>query len=181
MHEESKIAEAEYFLQELIRSAPRNPAVTRFNLSAFLSAARSALQYALEEARQKQRGQSWYDAAVNVDPVVRFLKDRRDINIHERPVPMRTHTTIGVGPGALSLSSTSPTVLIERGDQVIEWTPPPPQLPPLPATMEPPSTSHTYQFKEWPGPDDVIAICTRYLAEVRRIVDEGRARGFLSQ
>jgi DNA-binding winged helix-turn-helix (wHTH) protein len=118
MYEESKISEAEHFLQEVIRSAPRNPTVARFNVSAFLSAARSALQSALEEVRQKQGGQSWYDAAVNVDPVVRFLKDRRDINIHERPVPMRTHTTIGVGQGALSLSSTSPAVLIERGEHV---------------------------------------------------------------
>jgi hypothetical protein len=58
---------------------------------------------------------------VNADPVVKFLKDSRDINIHERPVPMRTHTTIGIGQGALTLSSTSPTVLISRGDQVIEW------------------------------------------------------------
>jgi hypothetical protein len=50
MHEDLKIAEAQHFLQELIRSAPRDPAVTRYSVSAFLSAARSALQYALEEA-----------------------------------------------------------------------------------------------------------------------------------
>jgi hypothetical protein len=180
MHEESKIAEAQYFLQELIRSAPRDPEVTRYDVSAFLSAARSALQYALEEAKGKPGGQSWYDAAVKVDPVVQFLKDSRDINIHDRPVPMRTHTTIGVGQGALTLSSTSPTVLIKAGDQVIEWVPPPPRIPPLPATMEPQPTSHTYQFKDWSGPEAVIALCTRYLGEVRRIVDEGRALGFLT-
>ena len=180
MHEESKIAEAEYFLQELLRSAPRNPAVTRFNLSAFLSAARSVLQYAFKEAGQTEAGKSWYDAAVNVDPVVRFLRDSRDINIHTRPVPVRTNTMIGVGQGALSLSSTNPAVLIQRGDQGIEWVPPPPRIPPLPATMEPQPTSHTYRFKEWTGPEDTLALCARYLAEVRRIVDEGRTRGFLS-
>jgi hypothetical protein len=149
-------------------------------VSAFLSAARSALQYSLEEAKGKPGGQSWYANAVGVDPVVKFLKDSRDINIHERPVPIRTHTTIGVGQGALTLSSTSPTVLIGGGDQAIEWAPPPPQIPPLPSTMEPQPTSHTYQFKDWPGPEDVIALCTRYLAEIRRIVDDGRVRGFLS-
>jgi hypothetical protein len=151
MHEDLKIAEAQHFLQELIRSAPRDPAVTRYSVSAFLPAARSALQYALEEAKCKPGGKSWYDSSVNGDPVVKFLKDSRDINIHERPVPMRTHTTIGIGQGALTLSSTSPTVLISRGDQVIEWAAPPPQIPPLPSTMEPPPTSHTYEFKDWGG------------------------------
>jgi hypothetical protein len=180
MHEDLKIAEAQHFLQELIRSAPRDPAVTRYSVSAFLSAARSALQYALEETKCKPGGQSWYDSSVNGDPVVKFLKDSRDINIHERPVPMRTHTTIGIGQGALTLSSTSPTVLISRGDQVIEWAAPPPQIPPLPSMMEPPPTSHTYEFKDWAGPEDVVALCTRYLAEIRRIVDDGRVRGFLS-
>jgi hypothetical protein len=62
MHEDLKIAEAQHFLQELIRSAPRDPVVTRYSVSAFLSAARSALQYALEEAKCKQAGQSWYEA-----------------------------------------------------------------------------------------------------------------------
>lgn len=180
MHEDLKIAEAQHFLHELIRSAPRDPAVTRHCVSAFLSATRSALQYSLEEAKGKLGGQSWYDSAVNVDSVVKFLKDSRDINIHERPVPMRTHTTIGIGQGALTLSGTSPTVLISRGDQAIEWAPPPPQIPPLLSTMEPQPTSHTYQFKDWAGPEDMIALCTRYLAEIRRIVDDGRARGLLS-
>ena len=95
MHEDLKIAEAQHFLQERIRSAPRDQAVTRYSVSAFLTAARSALQYALEEAQCKPGGQAWYYSSVKVDPVVKFLKDSRDINIHERPVPMRTHTTIG--------------------------------------------------------------------------------------
>ena len=180
MNEDAKIAEAEHFLLELVRSAPRNPTVTRFNVSAFLSAARSALQYAREEAKQKIGGQAWYDAAVKVEPVVEFLKDSRDINIHERPVPMRTHTTIGVGSAALTVSSTLSAVVIQRDDQVTLWEPPPPQIPPLPSTMEPPPTTHAYQFKDWEGPEDVVALCRRYLTEVRRIVDEGRARGLLS-
>lgn len=180
MNEDLKIAEADYFLQRLTRTAPRDPVATRFETSAFLSAARSALQYAHDEAISKTGGQAWYDAAVGIDPVVKFLKDRRDINIHHRPLPMHTHTTIGVGPAALTLSGMAPTVVITDGDKTIEWTPPPPQLPPLPARDEPPSTSHTYQFKDWPGPEDVITLCRRYLTEIMRIVAEGRARGFLT-
>jgi hypothetical protein len=180
VNEDLKIGEADYFLQQL-RAAASNPLVTRYQTSAFLSAARTVLQYALEEAKTKPGGQAWYDSSVVAVPVVKFLKDRRDINIHNRPVPIRTDTTIGVGSAALTLSSTGPTVVVERGrDQTITWAVPPPQLPPLPAIDAPPTTSHRYQFKDWPGPEDVLTLCTMYLDEIRKIVSEGRRRGFLT-
>ena len=181
MNEDTKIAEADYFLQRLIKTAPRDPVATRFETSAFLSAARSALQYARDEASSKSGGQSWYDTAVGVDPVVKFLKDSRDINIHVEPVPMHTNTTITVGPAHLGLSGTVSTVVLKRGDdQTIEWTPKPPQLPPLPARQEPSVTSHAYKFNGWAGLEDVPTLCTRYLTEVTRIIAEGRSLGFLT-
>jgi hypothetical protein len=105
MHEELKIAEAEYFLNG-IAGAADDPNATRYQASAFLTAARSVLQYAREEAMTKAGGQQWYDNAVVRDPVVKFLKDHRDINVHERPLPMRTHTTIEVGAAVLTFQST---------------------------------------------------------------------------
>ena len=181
MHEDSKIEEAEYFLLRIALVAPRDPTATRFELSALITAARSALQYAREEAIAKPGGQAWYDSAVAADPVVSFLKDTRDINIHKRPLPMRTNITIGVGPAVLSLSSTR-TVVVTSGtdERVMEWPEPSPQLPPRPSTMEPPATTYKYQFKEWPGSEDVSTLCNRYLAEIKRIVSDGRTRGFLT-
>ena len=185
MHEDSKMQEAEYFLQRIAKAA-NDPNATRFELSAFLSAARSVLQYALEEAKGKQGGQTWYDNAVGVEPIVKFLKDRRDVNIHQQPVPMQTNTTIEVGAAVLRMSGTVSAVLINGatglGGEPIELDAAlPPRIPPLPAIDEPPKTSYTYVFKDWGGPEGVIALCTRYLAEIRRIVAEGQARGFLTQ
>ena len=51
MREQDKIAEADHFLARMNQS-PEAPSF-RYELSAFLSASRSALQYALEEAKTK--------------------------------------------------------------------------------------------------------------------------------
>ena len=181
MHEDSKIEEADYFLLRIATVAPQNPGAARFELSAFLTAARSVLQYAREEASTKSGGQAWYDNEVANDPIVSFLKDTRDINIHKRPLPMRTNITIGVGPAAVNISSTRTVVVTSSGDErTIDWVEPPPQLPPRPAISEPPTTTYKYQFKEWPGAEDVLTLCMRYLGEIKRIVADGRACGFLT-
>src|SRR5436309_11754921 len=72
------------------------PSFTR-ELSAFMSAARSVLRYALEEAKLKPGGQHWYDQAM-AGPLLSFFKDKRDISIHKRPVdPVRRMTTEAAG------------------------------------------------------------------------------------
>ena len=66
MHERSKIEEARYFLRQLEATGRYAQGLRpfTFQLSAFLSAARSILQYALKEARTKRGGEDWYVAAV---------------------------------------------------------------------------------------------------------------------
>jgi hypothetical protein len=157
-----KIDEADYFLQQIAASAS-DPRAMRYNTSAFLTAARSALHYALKEAQTRPRGRAWYDAAVGIDPTVAFLKDHRDINIHERPAPIRTHTTIEVAPATLAFSSTS------------AWMPP--RREPLPSGG---TVSYRYEFKGWTGSEDVATLCARYSAEIKRIVADGRSRGLLT-
>jgi PEP-CTERM motif len=61
MNELEKIREAEYFLGRMTEKRENRDAF-RFNLSAFLSASRSVLQYAVKSARQHPGGQAWNDA-----------------------------------------------------------------------------------------------------------------------
>ena len=78
MNKNAKIREAEFFLNH-IRSAD-NAKATRYYTSAFLSAARSVLLNAREEAQSKGAvGQQWYDTQVRLDPLTGFLTDHRDI------------------------------------------------------------------------------------------------------
>ena len=93
MQELQKTIEANYFLRRITEESHDYEGF-RHNLSAFLTASRSALQYALEEARQKAGGQQWYDASMNSDPALPFLRDKRDINIHEAPIAVNLHITI---------------------------------------------------------------------------------------
>jgi hypothetical protein len=67
----------------------------RHEVSAFLTAARTVLPYAHREAvgkparngkpaiAGKPGGQQWYDDAITRDPVIAFLSDHRNTDIHE--------------------------------------------------------------------------------------------------
>jgi hypothetical protein len=81
MNELQKIQEAEYFLTQLAQGQD-NLATFKFKLSAFLTAARTVLQYALAEARPKSGGQVWYARRFAKSTVCQFFNDKRDINIH---------------------------------------------------------------------------------------------------
>src|SRR5438477_12783348 len=99
MHEEPKLREGAYFLLQM-RSFLQDPEVFRYNLSAFLSAARSVVQYALKEARTKPGGQRWYDGFVEHDKLIRFFASRRDANIHDELVQIGGHVDVYVKDGA---------------------------------------------------------------------------------
>jgi hypothetical protein len=184
MHEDSKIAEAEHFLGKL-NSADHEH--VRFELSAFLTAARSALQYALEEAQTKAGGKAWYDREVKADSVVAFLKQKRE-NIHERPVPMATDASVMLASSTLTLSGTVSMVVIDgKTGQRREI-----HSPPSTESMQPVSPSEErrvpkttvafrYAFRDWSGGEDVPTLCARYLAEIKRIVADGRSRGLLTR
>ncbi len=94
MHEYEKLEEARHFLERMRQAT--EPKGFQYELSAFLSAARSALQYALEEAKSKTGGQKWYDDAVKSLPLVSFFKEKRDLSVHEAPVIPSFGVTIGV-------------------------------------------------------------------------------------
>ena len=86
MSKTSKIKEAEYFLARM-EAEQENRERFEFNLSAFLSAARSVLQYAYEEVKKAGTGEmKWYENSVSGTPIIGFLKDKRDNNIHIEPV-----------------------------------------------------------------------------------------------
>lgn len=177
MHEQDKICEARYFYSQMC-GLVNDRAKFNFNLSAFLSAARSALQYVLKEAQTKTGGQAWYDCQVASIPVVKFLKDERDISIHATPIkpPAKIKATVS---DTIHISN-SVFVKIERKDGTTEEaqilpTPPPPK----PDEGET-SVEYQYFFQDWPGSDDVVTLCKRYLKEVKTIVADGVSKRFLT-
>jgi len=107
MHESDKIAEANYFHSQLSRG--KDWATFKYNLSAFLSAARSVLQYALDEAAQRG-GQNWYEAQIQGSEILRYFRDKRNTNVHKRPLTLRATTNITLSAGFNVAGAVSATV-----------------------------------------------------------------------
>ena len=180
VNEDHKIEEAQYFLDKLVNTELTLREFS-FELSAFLTAARSALQYALEEARPKSGGQAWYDAQVGGSPAVKYFKDKRDVSVHVTPIiPTRT---VQVKIEERIVFGDSVTVEVRRPDGSI--VPDPPEETTFEqvareVTRSSSSSSVTYHFSDWPGTEDVVMLCNAYLSQVRSIVSDGRSHGFVS-
>lgn len=177
MHEQEKLGEAKYFLQNMEASLD-DPAAFQYNLSAFLSAGRSVLQYAREEAVNKSNGQNWYEAQVSGNSVLKFFKDKRDINIHAEPV--RATRQISVSITEHIEISDSIRIEIHNKDgtvEVREHEEEPPQANPQEGTAE---TEIRYVFRDWRGSEDVIHLARQYLAALENFVKVGLSNGIIS-
>lgn len=180
MNEQPKIDEARYFLNTLPLLIDQRDKF-RYHLSAFLSAARSPLQYAHKEAKEKTStgGLVWYEGQVKAKPVVKFFKDKRDVSIHQEPVSPVGIFKLSIGE-SLAVSE-SLSVIITRADGTTE-TPESVETP-APAASQESEVSATfgYCFDDWPEKsDDVVTLCTRCLNEVEAIVADGIAKSFLT-
>src|SRR4051794_33249337 len=128
MHEQEKLDEARHFLSGMIASVDQ-PKAFRYELSAFLASARSALQYARKESEAKPGGQAWYDAQVCSVPLIKFLKGKRNISIHQQPVVPSTSVNIAVNT-AVYLSEQFSLKASDPEGRVIKEVTSTPELPP---------------------------------------------------
>jgi hypothetical protein len=177
VHEQEKLNEAKYFLERMEASID-NPGALQYDLSAFLSAARSVLQYALEEAKQKPNGQRWYDAQVSGNAVLKFFKDKRDLNIHAEPVRPARH--IGVALTEHINISDSIRIEIQReggAKEIREHVEEPPAPAPRESSAE---VKIRYVFVDWVGPEDIINLSQKYLAALETFVKAGISAGVIS-
>jgi len=176
MRESEKINEAQYFYSQMLKEASGRDSF-KYNLSAFISAGRSVLQYACEETKGKKNGQRWYDSQVSRNTVVKFFKDKRDINIHREPVSVQANVSVGFSETLHFSASLSVVVRDSQGNIKGECRSEPPLSPP--AAAEPSIINTRYLFDDWKGNEDIPALCKRYLDELELIVADGRANGFL--
>lgn len=178
MHEQAKLNEAAYFYSRML-SETDNRENLLFDLSAFLSAARSVLQYSLKEATTKPGGQRWYDGQITASRVLSFFKDKRDVNVHVQPIQVNQHTSIEL----TDVIRVSETVHIQKFDETGKligesFSEPPEQLPPREI---PPKVSHQFTFPDWHGNEDVLQLCDSYLKELHRVVTDGQNKAFLTK
>jgi hypothetical protein len=156
MHERSKLIEARHFLDRM-HAEHGSPAAFALELSAFLGAARSVLQYARKEAGQKKGGLQWYDHAIMANPLFGFFKDLRDNSIHEMPVkPLKKMKTVVAG--VLNIGDDDDEMLIPYAHNTIV---------------------HQYEFKDRPG-EEVTDLSRQYLIALEGFVEDGIAMHWIT-
>lgn len=178
MYEKSKLKEAGYFYSRMV-SETDNRDHLLYDLSAFLSAARSVLQYAFKEAQGKSDSQQWYDNHITSSKVLAFFKDKRDINVHMQPVQVNQHTSIQSTEVVRSSESTHIKKFDQTGRLIGEYSSEPSEPPPEPEI--PPKVTHRFTFPDWSGTEDVLQLCYLYLNELQRVVEDGQNNGFLTK
>lgn len=92
MNERYKIGEAKFFLERMEESIGDH-ITFRYYLSAFMSAARSVLQYAQKEFVKKSRLKS-YETTIADNDILSYFKVPRDSNIHRVPVEPTTYISM---------------------------------------------------------------------------------------
>ncbi len=188
MNEKKKLEEAKYFLSKM-NEEQKTKENFIFNLSAFLSATRSVLQYALKESVQKTGGQNWYDKLMSISPELRFLKDERNINIHEEPTNPKAnyilHAETGhftIKPGSLSMTVhdkggniKQQTQRHEENTDILQITPTKNE------TTNPIPNEVKYFFDKWAGNEDVLALCQKCIQKLENAIKDGISQGFITE
>lgn len=180
---DAKIGEAKYFLKRM-RVVASDQTVFGYYLSAFLSAARSALQYVCKEA-SGNGGQKWHDDQIAKSNLACFFKNQRDINIHKDPVSPQG--TIGLEVEdtiKLPTLKVFDVVEIGIGDKAYHYKIEHVEEEPLeasPSSKESKaSANYGYFFNGWSGNEDVFELCESYLKVIEAIVSDGVTRKFLT-
>jgi hypothetical protein len=180
MHENSKLAEAQYFYSQMVANFNDRE---RFNcnLSAFLSSARSVLQYASEEAEAKAKsgGLKWLDSHMAGSPVLSFFRCKRNINIHHEPVKPAQHTNV-TATETVHVSESISVTHRDASGKILYQSPPEIPKPKLRKSDTPAVITSRYVFADWAGSEDVMTLSQMYLDELQRVVKDGIHKGFLT-
>ncbi|MCX5919602.1 MAG: hypothetical protein NTX30_23380 [Deltaproteobacteria bacterium] len=180
MKEQEKLDEAEYFYQRMIVEQ-NNQLYFKYNLSAFLSAARSVLQYAAKDVdpantpSARPGAKAWYDCKITSSIILPFFRDTRDVNIHRSPVSPKSNTTLQVD----DLFHAHFIDHVSLNGQAPAETPPPPAVV-REKELKPPPPPPEYKFTDWSGTEDVPTLCRKYLGELEQFIKEGVSLGYIS-
>jgi hypothetical protein len=117
----NKLNEASYFLEQMKNKQSDRDAF-RYNLSAFLSAARSVTWVMKKEFDKAPGFEKWYEKAqgdMNKDSCMKFFNEKRRMTIHIEPVKpqARVDVTIYVPAVNITASTLPPTVTTSTADE----------------------------------------------------------------
>lgn len=179
MFEKAKLNEAKYFYSQMLLNNDDREKFS-YNLSAFLSSARSVLQYALEEAKGKNGGQAWYEKQISSSSILSFFKDKRDINIHAKPIHPTMHVNISITEQFKLIDSAIVIVKDANGKVISQSSTTPNNNANLEPSQKDESTTIRWFFSDWQGTEDVIILCQKYIDLLVIFINDGKSKGFIT-
>jgi hypothetical protein len=177
MYEKNKLAEAKYFYSQMIKNRGKRD-VYSHNLSAFLSASRSVLQYASEEVRTKPNGQRWFDDYVFKTPIFKFFKEKRDINIHDKPIEPNKNADINFNE-TIHVSEQVSAILRNKNGKIKQQINSGKTEQSQDIAYTPSVVKLRYIFVDWPGNEDVETLSKLYLDELEIFINDGLNKGLI--
>jgi hypothetical protein len=180
LYERQELDEAQFFLAQMIAAQNQRDRVAfRNHLSAFLSSARSVLQYAEREAKTKQGGPVWYSGWMASNAILSYFRDKRNLEIHEEPVKTSAQHNVSFTASAAFSGSLQFVVRDKDGNLKQRGA----SAPTLPSeSLAPAEPTHTvqYRFSDWPGPEDIVTLAQTYLQELTVVVSDGITKTFIT-
>jgi hypothetical protein len=147
-HVISKVREASYFLKQM-GACSEKPEEFRFNPSAFLTSSRSVSQYVLEGAK-KQCKQAWYEKYINNTHFMKYFRDKRDFNIHEKNIPITRDVS-------LSISIIGTKVVVDKKEK--KYFPPNEES----KKVKTEKKAGKFEFIDYSGKEDILTLSTKHL------------------
>jgi len=179
MKEKDKIREARYFYSKMVETQEDRD-VFKFNLSAFLSSARSVMQFASAEAEGKRGGQKWYSRCMSSNPILSFFKDKRDFNVHVSPIAPRKDMKVEI-TDVVGISESVHIELRDKDGNLKEVRAIQEKSPQVMGNEPSVRVETRYGFKDWSGSEDVIELCEKYIRTLEDVVQDGLKRRFITE
>jgi hypothetical protein len=176
----SKVREAAYFYDRMCEEVNEREHFL-FNLSAFLTAARSMRDYVKSDTKGNAALKQWWDSSqIHLDPITRYFDERRNYNVHleanrANAAVDELQATVSMSFGVQLATGESLTIQVIRADGTVEkpitYFSEPRPTGPIATTV-----SWSYRFPDYPTrPRDVLQACHDYLELVRQFVADAQA------
>ena len=165
-----KFIEAKFFFDRMVENQSVRDAF-KFNLSAFLSAARSVTLFMQKEYHKVSGFKEWYikkQDEMGKDPYMKLLDDKRDLTIHQHQVEMKGNVkveiteTIGISDSVSFKLIRQDGTVIEGGSQASK--------PPNKAKNET-RIEWLWYFNDLPG-KDIVALSKEHLEKLEKLIIE---------
>jgi hypothetical protein len=179
LDQEQKLMEAEYFFSQMVESFNKDLLDSfTYNLSAFLSAARSIFQYTHDRAKTVGRVND-YNNLIATRPILRYFKEKRDVNIHVQPVKPVQQVTMSVHCSIRIRENVDIQVIEPDGRISLDLTHESPASTEAEKPLPGPTISRQYRFEDWDDDEDVMKLSEQYLQNLRAFIQEARTNGLI--